>query len=51
MKYTIKHNRCQYFVERALFKGTSIKGTSIYCREKPGDKADGAEKPECTRRT
>ena len=27
------------------------KGTSIYCREKPGDKADGAEKPECTRRT
>ena len=28
-----------------------LKGTSIYCREKPEDKADGAEKPECTRRT
>jgi len=27
------------------------KGTSMYCREKPEDKADGAEKPECTRRT
>jgi|GEM_PF-5770892 len=27
------------------------KGASIYCREKPEDKADGAQKPECTRST
>jgi hypothetical protein len=26
-------------------------GTSIYCSEKPEDKADGAQKPECTRST
>ena len=28
-----------------------VMGTSMYCREKPEDKADGAEKPECTQRT
>jgi len=24
-----------------------IQDTSIYCRERPGNKADGAQKPEC----
>jgi len=28
-----------------------FEGTSIYCREKPEDKADGAQKPECTHST
>jgi len=27
------------------------KGTSINCREKPENKADGAQKPKCTRNT
>ena len=28
-----------------------IKGTSINCRERPEDKADGTQKPECTQST
>ena len=38
-------------VRLALETLMTIKGTSINCRERPEDKADGTQKPECTQST
>ena len=37
--------------EKYAYRLPLLMGTSIYCREKPKNKADGAQKPECTRST
>jgi len=43
----------QFKLKFMLIAGATniFEGTSIYCREKPEDKADGAQKPECTHST